>query len=79
METESGAFLGKCADVQFSTKDYKVEWLFPRKWFRWSHPVRATQIVEVTDDAVIIKDAGATVKVKDEQPEVPVIPQVEAA
>lgn len=54
--TESGTRLGTCADVQFDTLHFMVEWLFPRTW--WSHgtPVPVTQVIEVRKDVIIVKD-----------------------
>jgi sporulation protein YlmC with PRC-barrel domain len=78
--TESGVRLGRCADVQFSTKSFRIEWLFPKKFFRWGTPIATSQIVEVTEDAIIVKNSVAPIEVKvAEEEEVPVMPQVEAA
>ena len=56
MITESGERLGTCKDIQFSTTDFRFEWLFPKKLFRWSIPVSASQILEVRHDAIVIRD-----------------------
>lgn len=79
IRTESGKTMGRCADIQLSSKAYRLEWIFPRKFFRWGRPIRATQIVEVTPEAIVVKDAVAPVTVEEQETEVPVIPQVEAA
>lgn len=58
--TESGLLLGKCADVQFETDTFRLEWLFPRRWFRWKRPLPAWAILEVRPDAVVVRE-GETV------------------
>ncbi len=62
MMTESGMVLGRCRDVQFSTKDFRLEWLFPKRFFQWKIPVPASQILEVRRDVVVIKEATPTEK-----------------
>lgn len=58
MVTESGRRLGRCGDLQFSTKDFRLEWLFPRRFLRWPQvPVPASQILEVRRDAIVVRDA----------------------
>lgn len=54
--TESGRRLGRCDDVQFDTKLFTLEWLFPRRWLRWRDPIPASSILRVTKDAVIVRD-----------------------
>jgi len=60
MMTEGGASLGTCRDVQFDTKSFRIEWLFPRTLLRWRTPVPASAIIEVRPDAVIVKDLTLT-------------------
>ncbi|NOS67353.1 MAG: hypothetical protein HOO67_03230 [Candidatus Peribacteraceae bacterium] len=57
--TESGRTLGRCTDVQFNTESFRLEWLFPRRFFRWGIPISAKQIVEVKTEGVIVKDPAA--------------------
>lgn len=57
--TESGFALGRCADVQFNTASFRLEWLFPRRFFRWGVPIPASQILEVRPEAVVVKDPPA--------------------
>lgn len=57
--TESGVNLGTCVDVQFDTKHFMLEWLFPRKIFRWREPVIASSIVRVKSDAIVVRDVQA--------------------
>ncbi len=54
--TESGRVLGRCADIQFETDTFHLEWLFPRQWFRWKSAVPCSAIVQVRPDAIIIRD-----------------------
>jgi len=56
MVTESGKKLGTCADAQFETKTFRVEWLFPRRMFQWGMPVLITSVQEVRPDSIIIRD-----------------------
>lgn len=84
--TESGASLGVCRDVQFETKTFRIEWLFPRGWFRWRAGIPVTAIIEVRPDAVIVRDPAAAVvnggaeaavlKALDTLTEVPVPPRL---
>lgn len=81
IRTKSGTRLGRCRDVQFETKTFRLEWLFPRGWFRWGIPVPASAIIEVRREAVIVRDAFAgerptVLKVIDELTEsVPRVPE----
>lgn len=61
--TEAGKILGTCADLQFETDTFRLEWLFPRRWFRWKRPIPASAIIEVRPDAVCVRDGAATVPV----------------
>lgn len=73
MVTEGGRALGRCADVQFSTKDFRLEWLFPRRFWRNSIPVPASQIIEVRSDGIILRE-GTVPESKEES--VSLIPQL---
>lgn len=77
MVTEGGTTLGRCRDVQFSTKDFRLEWLFPKKFFRWGIPVPASQIIEVKRDAIIIKETA--IPDTEEKEEVGLIPPMPEA
>jgi uncharacterized protein YrrD len=54
--TEGGAYLGICQDVQFNTKTFTLEWLFPKKLLRWGIAVPASAIVEVKPEGVMLRD-----------------------
>lgn len=69
MITQSGRKIGVCKDVQFDTKKMRVEWLFPKKYFRWGTSLPASEIVEVTSDAIVMKDPSLPVKVLDDDTE----------
>ena len=58
MRTESGKALGRCGDIQFDTKHFMVEWLFPRKFFRWGVALPLSSIIEVRKDAIIVRDSS---------------------
>lgn len=62
MVTEAGKRLGTCADAQFETKTFRVEWLFPRKMFRWTRPVPITSVSEVRPDAIVVRDQSAVIE-----------------
>lgn len=84
--TEAGRGLGRCRDVQFETKTFRLEWIFPKKFLRLRTPLPASSIIEVRREAVIVRDPE--IPVRSEQTgvikvlqnlEVPVPPQPEAS
>ena len=77
MITESGRTLGRCSDVQFTTNDFRLEWLFPRRFLRTGIPVPASQILEVTPEAIILRDT--LLPSKEAQEAVPLLPQMPEA
>jgi|GEM_PF-6484452 len=54
--TESSRMIGTCTDVQFETDTFRLEWLFPRRMFRWKQSIPVGAIIEVRPDAVRIRD-----------------------
>src|SRR3989338_711096 len=60
IRTESGRILGICKDVQFDTEKMKLEWLFPKKCFRWGVALPVSDVVEVRRDAVIVREGLKT-------------------
>lgn len=52
----TGRTLGVLDDIQFSTRQFMTEWLFPRRWFFIRQPIPVSDIVEVTEAAVWVKD-----------------------
>ena len=60
----SNTVLGRCDDIQFNTHHFTLEWLFPRKFFLYRQPVSAGDIIEVTDDAVVVNDPLRPTKVR---------------
>ncbi len=62
MITEGGAYLGRCGDIQFDTRFFRVEWLFPRKWMLWKSPIPVSAIVQVRPDAIVIRDLQTLAK-----------------
>ena len=48
--------VGVCADVQFDTRKMVLQWIFPRRFFLYRRPISVTEIVEVTPDAIIVRD-----------------------
>ncbi|MDD5623535.1 MAG: PRC-barrel domain-containing protein [Candidatus Peribacteraceae bacterium] len=67
IRTESGRRLGRCRDVQFNTEAMHLEWLFPRRWWRWSLPLPASDIVEVRPDAIVVRDPPVPVAEKEKE------------
>lgn len=61
VRTETGVRLGWCADVQFDTQFFQVEWLFPRRWWRWRSPLPMSEVLEVRPDAIIVRDPSRAV------------------
>lgn len=55
--TEAEVPLGMCRDVQFDTVTFYLEWIFPRRWWRWATPLPSSSIVLVRPDAVVVRDA----------------------
>jgi uncharacterized protein YrrD len=66
--TESGAYLGVCKDVQFNTKTFVLEWLFPRKLFRWGIALPVSAIVEVKREAVILREQALGTDIREKRP-----------
>jgi len=54
--SESGTRLGRCKDIQFNTDTMHIEWIFPRKLFRWGVALPVSEILEVRPDAIVVKD-----------------------
>ena len=54
--TESGRALGVCRDVQFNTETFLIEWLFPKRFFRWGIALPVAEVKEITPRAIIIRD-----------------------
>lgn len=70
IRTEGVRRLGRCRDVQFESKTWQIEWIFPRMFLRWGIPVAAPDIIEIRADAIVVRDPAGTV---------PVVEAVEAA
>ena len=62
VRTETGKFVGWCQDIQFDTRHFMVEWIFPRKFFRWGTPLPLSSIIEVRKDAIIVRDTSVREK-----------------
>jgi sporulation protein YlmC with PRC-barrel domain len=56
IRTKSGVNIGKCVDVQFRTDTFAVEWIFPRRFFRKGLALPTSDILEITPDAIIVKN-----------------------
>jgi len=56
VQNEEGKRLGRCRDIQFETKTFRVEWLFLKNFFQWSRPLPVTSIIEVKPDAIVVRD-----------------------
>lgn len=55
--TESGRILGRCRDVQFETVTFRLEWIFPRKFFRWGRALPASAILEVRPEGIMVRES----------------------
>ncbi len=66
MVTEGGVALGRCGDTQFETHTFRMEWLFPKKFFQWGRPVPVTSVQEVRPDAIVVRDQSLVQEVKEE-------------
>jgi sporulation protein YlmC with PRC-barrel domain len=80
IRTEAGVKLGRCSDVQFNTDMMHIEWLFPRKFFRWGIALPVSDILEVTAAAIVVRDpiAKERVKQKTTQESSAKLPEMEA-
>lgn len=58
IRTKGGVSLGKCADFQFTTEHFELEWIFPRRFLQKGIPLPASDIIEITDEAIIVKEQG---------------------
>lgn len=56
IRTKSGRIIGRCDDLQFNTKSFRLEWMFPRRLWRWGVALPASEILEVLPDAIIVRD-----------------------
>lgn len=63
----TGRSLGTLVDVQFNTRHFVVEWLFPRKWLWTRQPLPASDIVEVTNEAIWMKEPLSPVQERSEE------------
>ena len=66
--TEAGKAVGRCVDVQFETKMFMVEWLFPKKFFRLRPAIPVSAVVQVRQDAIVVRDPLLGTEVRVEQP-----------
>ena len=57
IRTDAGKAVGICNDIQIDTEKMRLEWLFPRRFFRQGTAIPAADIVEVRSEAVIVRDA----------------------
>lgn len=79
IRTESGVHLGRCKDVQFNTDVMHIEWLFPRKHFRWGIALPVADILEVTPAAIIVGDLVKKARIdKAQEAKSPTLPEMEA-
>lgn len=80
IRTESGVRLGRCKDIQFNTDLMHIEWIFPRKFFRWGIALPVSEILEITPSAIIVGDPMKQDRVKSskKQEVVSALPEMEA-
>ena len=64
---KSGARLGRCKDIQFDTQKMRLTWIFPKR-IRWGVPIPVSDIIEVTQDAIIVRDPERLVKNREIKP-----------
>ncbi len=80
IQTESGTRLGRCKDVQFNTSSMHIEWIFPRKWFRWGVALPVSDIIEIRPDTIVVRDLFAKDAVQvEEELSAPAIPEATVA
>ncbi|MBT4119386.1 MAG: hypothetical protein HOG89_00165 [Candidatus Peribacter sp.] len=69
IRTETGTRLGRCKDIQFNTDVMHIEWLFPRKIFRWGIALPVSDILEITPAAIVVNDPIAKARISNKQKE----------
>mgnify|MGYP004001569307 CR=1 FL=1 len=67
--SESGMRLGRCKDVQINTDSMHIEWIFPKKLFRWGVALPVLEVIEVSKEEIIIKDRLKAEKAPSSDPE----------
>lgn len=53
--SDADIYLGRCHDIQFDTRSFRVEWLFPRRFLRWGIPIPIRAVVQVKPEAIVIQ------------------------
>lgn len=72
MVTDAGRPLGRCADVQFDTNAFQLQWLFPKRFFLfWGPAISAQMIVEVKREEIVVREQTITVP---DEPTVELVP-----
>lgn len=71
IRTEGGRPLGHCKDLQFDTERMQVEWLFPKRLWRWGVALPLSDVVEVRREAVIVRDPAISAPIAREEPAIP--------
>ncbi len=67
--TDTGRRLGVCRDLQFDTAHFMAEWLFPKSLWKWGTALPISSVIEVTREAVIVRDPATPVtEVKEANP-----------
>ncbi len=77
--TKSGTKLGKCRDVQFDTLHFRLHWFFPKSLLHWGTPIPASDVIEITQDAIIINDPLVPVLQEEEKPTEMALPRMPEA
>jgi sporulation protein YlmC with PRC-barrel domain len=62
IQTESGITIGTCKDVQFDTSHFLVEWIFPKKLWKWGVAIPVSEILEVRKEAIIVRNPTPVVE-----------------
>ncbi|PIR53486.1 hypothetical protein COU76_00860 [Candidatus Peregrinibacteria bacterium CG10_big_fil_rev_8_21_14_0_10_49_10] len=57
VRTESGQYIGRCRDIQFNTETMTLEWIFPKGFLRWKRAIATSDILEVREDCIVVRDA----------------------
>ena len=65
--SESGRYLGKCADVQFDTKSFIVQWLFPKKLYKWMVSIPVSAILEIKPKMILVKNIDSAKSLAEEE------------
>ncbi len=65
--------IGVCRDIQFDTHHFRIEWIFPYKFFFFAQsPIAVKEIIEVKREYIIVKEPLRPLMVKSKEEKIDV-------